>query len=110
MTMKTPSRLTQALLETADDMHSVGILDDAAHRKITARHLGKEALATSAPITPTEIRELRERANLSQAVFARCLNLSIGYVSQLERGVKKPTGPALTLLNVIRRKGVAVIL
>jgi putative transcriptional regulator len=110
MTTKKPSRLAQALLETADDMHSVGIMNDATHRKITARHLGKRALSTSTPITPSEIRDLRERENLSQAVFARCLNLSIGYISQLERGVKKPTGPALTLLNVIRRKGVKFIL
>jgi putative transcriptional regulator len=110
MTTKKLSRLTRVLLEAADDMHSVGIMDDAAHRKITARHLGKRALATSAPITPSEIRALRERANLSQAVFARYLNLSIGYISQLERGVKKPTGPALTLLNVIRRQGLETIL
>jgi putative transcriptional regulator len=110
MTTKKPSRLAQALLEAADDMHSVGMMNDATHHKITARHLGKRALFTSIPITPSEIRDLRERENLSQAVFARCLNLSIGYISQLERGVKKPTGPALTLLNVIRRKGVKVIL
>jgi hypothetical protein len=38
-------------------------------------------------------------------VFARYLNLTVGYVSQLERGAKRPTGPALVLLNVIRRKG-----
>jgi putative transcriptional regulator len=53
---------------------------------------------------------LRERANLSQAVFARCLNLTSGYISQLERGTKQPKGPALALLNVIRRKGFEAIL
>ncbi len=47
---------------------------------------------------------------MSQSVFAHCLNLTTGYVSQLERGVKKPTGPALVLLNVIRRKGIEAIL
>jgi len=52
-----------------------------------------------------EIRSLRERAKLSQAAFARYLNLTSGYVSQLERGAKQPKGPALALLNVIRRKG-----
>ena len=52
----------------------------------------------------------RERANLSQAVFARYLNLTVGYVSQLERGTKQPKGPALALLNVIRRKGLEAIL
>jgi putative transcriptional regulator len=53
---------------------------------------------------------LRERTNLSQAAFARYLNLTPGYVSQLERGVKQPKGPALALLNVIRRKGLEVVL
>ena len=57
-----------------------------------------------------EIRALREKAHLSQAVFAHYLNLTVGYVSQLERGAKRPTGPALVLLNVIRRKGIEAIL
>jgi putative transcriptional regulator len=43
-------------------------------------------------------------------VFARYLNLTVGYVSQLERGVKQPKGPTLALLNVIRRKGLEAIL
>jgi len=36
---KKPSRLTKALLETADDMRRAGILDAAGHEKITLRHL-----------------------------------------------------------------------
>ncbi len=47
---------------------------------------------------------------MSQAVFAHCLNVTVGYVSQLERGAKRPTGAALALLNVIRRKGIEAIL
>jgi putative transcriptional regulator len=105
-----PSRLTKALLETADDMRRVGILDAAAHEKITLRHLGGSAEIVMKPISGDEIRSLRERAHLSQAVFARCLNLTVGYVSQLERGAKRPSGPALVLLNVIRRKGIEAIL
>jgi putative transcriptional regulator len=107
---KKPSRLTKALLETADDMRRVGILDTAAHEKITLRHLGGRAEIAAKPISGDEIRSLRERAHLSQAVFARCLNLTVGYVSQLERGAKRPSGPALVLLNVIRRKGIEAIL
>ncbi|MBV8776004.1 MAG: helix-turn-helix domain-containing protein, partial [Alphaproteobacteria bacterium] len=49
-------------------------------------------------------------AHLSQAVFARYLNLTADYVSKLERGAKRPTGPTLVLLNVIRRKGIEAIL
>ena len=62
------------------------------------------------PITGAEIRALRERARLSQAMFAQVLNVTVGYVSQLERGAKQPTGPALVLLDVIRRKGIEAIL
>jgi putative transcriptional regulator len=105
-----PSRLTKALLETADDMRHAGVMGAAAHEKITLRHLSGKMDAAVAPITGDEIRLLRERAHLSQAVFARYLNLTAGYVSQLERGAKRPTGPALVLLNVIRRKGIEAIL
>src|ERR1700756_1752650 len=95
MTTKSqPSPLTKALLETADDMRRVGVMDAAAHEKITLRHLGDTANVAAEPITGDEIRSLRERAHLSQAVFAKYLNLTVGYVSQLERGAKRPSGPA----------------
>jgi putative transcriptional regulator len=105
-----PSRLTQALLETADDMRRTGVMDAATHAKITLRHLGDRADVMAEPMTGAEIRKLREQAHLSQAVFARYLNLTVGYVSQLERGTKRPSGPALVLLNIIRRKGIKAIL
>ena len=47
---------------------------------------------------------------MSQAVFACYLNFTVGYISQLERGTKRPTGAALALLNVIRRKGIDALL
>lgn len=104
------SKLTKAMLETAGRMHRVGVLSDAAYAKITKRHLGAVETSTVAPLTAKDVRSLRERANMSQAVFAHYLHLTTGYVSQLERGVKHPTGPALVLLNVIRRKGIEAIL
>ena len=104
------ARLRREILETASDMHRLGIMETAAHDKITLRHLGDHPPAIAAPITGPEIRQLREQARLSQAVVARYLNLTVGYVSQLERGTKQPAGPALVLLNVIRRRGIEVIL
>jgi putative transcriptional regulator len=73
------------------------------------RH-GGEIGASTQPLTGDDIRGLRQRARMSQAVFAHLLNVTVGYVSQLERGVKRPTGTALVLLNVIRRKGIVAIL
>jgi len=103
------SSLTEALLEMADDLHRVGILDEKSHRQITVRHLGDKALALAEPISGSQIRSLRQRERLSQAALARYLNMTAGFVSQLERGTKQPKGPALVLLNVIRRKGLAAI-
>jgi putative transcriptional regulator len=72
--------------------------------------MGVRGLGMSMPISGEDVRIMREQAHMSQAAFARVLNLTVGYVSQLERGIRKPTGPALSLLNVIRRKGVEAIL
>jgi len=108
---KTNRRLTEELLETAQDMRASGLMGKAAHEKITMRHLG-QGIDASTAVVPSgkEIRAMREKANLSQAVFAHCLKLTVGYVSQLERGAKRPTGPTLVLLDVIRRKGIQAIL
>ena len=108
--LKKPSRLTQAMLETAKDMRQAGLLDEAAYDKITLRHLGVKERAKIEPLKAEEIRAIREQAHMSQAVFAHCLNLTVGYISQLERGVRRPTGAALALLNVIRHKGIEAIL
>jgi putative transcriptional regulator len=102
--------MVKAMLETADGMHRIGLMDAETHTKITLRHLGDNTEALADPISGDDIRKLREDAHLSQAVFARYLNLTTGYVSQLERGTKRPTGPALVLLNVIRRKGIEALL
>jgi len=41
-------------------------------------------------LKPKEIRALRLREGASQAVFARFLNVTTGFVSQWERGEKRP--------------------
>ncbi len=108
---KNPNRITKELLETAKGMHKVGILDDKTYEKITKRHLGKEKLLLEMePITSAEIRSIRERENISQAVFANYLNLTVGYISQLERGMRRPSGAVLALLNIVRHKGLNAIL
>lgn len=109
MTSK-PNRMDQELAEMAEAQRRLGIMDEPSFRKITLRHLGPEAPPTAAPISGEEIRNVREKAHLSQAALARYLGLTTGYVLQLERGSKQAKGPALALLNVIRRKGVEVLL
>jgi putative transcriptional regulator len=53
---------------------------------------------------------LREKAHVSQAVFAAVLNTSLSTVQKWEIGDKKPSGPSLKLLNIIERKGLEAVL
>jgi putative transcriptional regulator len=59
---------------------------------------------------PDRIRRLREKSNLSQAVFAAVLNTSVSTVQKWEIGDKKPSGPSLKLLSLIERKGLEAVL
>jgi putative transcriptional regulator len=105
-----PSRLMREMRTLAGEMHANGTMDTDTYRKITMRDVDKAEPLKLAPLTGDQIRSLREQARMSQAVFARHLNLTVGYISQLERGAKRPTGPALALLDVIRRKGIEAII
>ena len=104
------SPLTRTLLSTANDMYAGGVMSKRTHEKITLRHLGDATQPAAKPLTGKQIRALRDKENISQAVLAHHLHVTVGYVSQLERDEKRPTGPTLVLLNVIQRKGLEAIL
>lgn len=55
------------------------------------------------------IRALREREKISQPVFAHYLNVRKDAVSKWERGEKRPDGPSLKLLNIVKAKGLQAI-
>ena len=46
---------------------------------------------------------------MSQAIFAHHLNVRTKLVSDWERGVKRPSGPSLKLLALVRAKGLDAI-
>ena len=102
--------LTRTILSTAKDMYAGGVMSKRTHQKITLRHLGGAAQPAAKPLTGKQMRALRDRENISQAVLAHHLHVTVGYVSQLERDEKRPTGPTLVLLNVIQRRGLEAIL
>ena len=53
--------------------------------------------------------KLRMRERLSQPVFAHYLNVRKDAVSKWERGEKRPDGPSLKLLNLVKAKGLQAI-
>lgn len=107
---KTNSRMRAAILETAADLHSAGIMTGERFEKITMRSANRDQMKKVEPLAGKEILAIRERAGLSQAVFAGHLNIAVSTLSQWERDEKKPRGAALKLLAVIQRKGLAVVL
>jgi putative transcriptional regulator len=54
-------------------------------------------------ITPKQIRAVRLQRNMSQAVFARVLNVSASSVRQWEQGQRTPTGATKVLLELLQR-------
>jgi len=93
-----------AVHEAASDLHGAGVMEKRTMRKFDAL-----CLTPVHPLAASEIRALRERERVSQAVFARHLNVTTGLVSQWERGEKKPHGPSLKLLTLVRENGLESI-
>jgi putative transcriptional regulator len=98
------SEIAAAVHETVEGFHEIGIVD-----KQTMRKFDELCLTPTASLDPEQIRALREREHVSQPVFARHLNVSKNLVSDWERGVKRPGGPALRLLTIVQKKGLSAI-
>jgi putative transcriptional regulator len=98
------SRIARTVHETVRGLHRIGLAD-----KRTMRRFDLSSLTTVEELTPRQIQALREREDVSQAVFASFLNVRPGLVSQWERGEKKPSGPSLKLLSLIKAKGLDAV-
>src|ERR1041385_4102528 len=81
-----------AIHETVSDYYAAGVID-----KHTMREFDDACLTPVREFTAEEIQALRKREQVSQAVFARYLNVSKDAVSQWERGAKRPAGSSLKL-------------
>ena len=99
------SEIAEAMHETVRGMHRLGLVD-----KQTMRDFDVRCLTSIEDLKPADIVEMREQAGVSQAVFARALNVTTDYVSKIERGAKRPSGSTLKLLSLVRRKGFDAIL
>ena len=101
---KIDSGILASVHETATGLHRVGLVD-----KATMREFDVLCLTPVERLGPAEIRALREREQVSQPVFARYLNVRKDAVSKWERGEKRPDGPSLKLLNLVKAKGLRAI-
>ena len=101
---KAETDVLASVYETASGLHKAGLVDKATMREFDAL-----CLTAVEPLTPEEIRSLREREQVSQPVFAHYLNVRKDAVSKWERGEKRPNGPSLKLLNLVKARGLRAI-
>jgi len=101
---KTKSPILEAVHQTAKGLHKAGVMD-----QVTLREFDPMCLPPVKPLEPEQIKQIREAARVSQAVFAALLNTSLSTVQKWEIGQKKPTGAALKLLHLVQKRGLEVV-
>ena len=99
------TRLLNEAHEIATGLHEVGLLDFTTMKEF-------DALCIPQPkkLSASKIKKIRNAAGVSQAVLAKFINVSVAAIKQWERGERKPSGPALKLLNLIDNKGIQAII
>ena len=90
--------------DTAKDLAEAGVMN-----MTTLREFDAICLPEVERYDAENIKALREKEHVSQAVFAAYLNTSPSTVRQWEQGNKKPRGTSLKLLNLVAHKGLRVL-
>lgn len=98
------SDILDSALEMAQGLQKVGMMD-----KVTFRQIKTLCVPITKEYTPEQIKKIREKTNTSRSVFAALLNVGASTVEHWERGLKKPSGPSLRLLDVVERKGIEAL-
>ena len=86
------------------NLDQIGLVDSE-----TMRRFDRACLTPIEEMSAADIKALREKSGVSQAVFAVHLNASPKTVEAWERGSKKPSGPTLKLLTLAREKGLEYV-
>ena len=99
------SELLNIANEMAKDLVDVGAMDE-----VTMRHINALALLPKRSFSAMDVKRIRARSRVSQAVFAEVLGINKSTVQHWEQGRKKPSGAARRLLDIIDRKGLGAAL
>ena len=101
----TKKRLLAEAHEMAKGLHGAGAFNIATMKEFDAL-----CISNTHTLSPTKIKKIRRCSGVSQAVFAKIINVSVAAIKQWERGERKPSGAALKLLNLVEEKGIDAIL
>jgi putative transcriptional regulator len=102
--MTMANKVLETVHETARGLHEAGVMNTRTMREFDAL-----CLQPVKALSAAQIKRLRTRLRVSQAVFAAYLNTIPSTVQKWERGEKKPDGPSVKLLNLVERKGLEIL-
>lgn len=98
------SRILKDVHAAAKRLHDKGRVDD-----ITMWEFDSLCLPPKRAFSAEDVQRIRASAHVSQSVFAAFLGVGKTTVAQWEQGVKRPSGPAAKLLDLVDRKGIATL-
>lgn len=101
---KYKSKAFEAIHQSASALLKIGAINQT-----TMRDFNSSCLLTPSEILPEQIKEIREKNQVSQPVFARYLNTSKSTVQKWEIGAKRPSGMALKLLAIVQKHGIHIL-
>jgi putative transcriptional regulator len=64
---------------------------------------------TRVVVADLNVRAIRQKSGLSQPLFAQAMGISVGTLRNWEQGIRRPQGPARSLLTVFDRDPRGVI-
>jgi putative transcriptional regulator len=101
---KRKSKILEVVRESVKNLYNAGAIN-----RVTMREFDIGCLPPVPPLRPIDIKRIRTREHVSQAVFAALLNTSVSTVQKWEIGQKRPTGTALKLLHLVQKNGLAIV-
>ncbi len=95
------SKIIDDMLKTAKDLKM---------EPITIREIELLKIADISELAPSEIKKMRLREKVSQAVMAKILNVTPSTYQKWERGEVHPKGANLKLLRLVYNHGIGYVL
>lgn len=96
-------RAHDAIVEMAASLYKAGVIDEVELNGFTIR------IPKLKKFNEKEIKRIRLKTKVNQAVFAKLLNISLGTIRRWERGDSHPVGASLKLLDLVFIHGVEVL-
>ncbi len=101
---KRKNLVVQQMLKAERRWHAQGWVSEADMQR-----LEWTGMSPPEPLTPAQVRSIRESVDLDVYAFANMLNTTARLLRRWEQGLNRPRGPALRFLQTIRARGVATV-